>query len=159
MLAFQINIIGLPQLQNSLGDFANRVRDLSPAFESIHQDFLRIEEEQFAGKGVGPSGPWPALSKEYAAWKVAHGFGTDILVLTGALKRSLTEDGGDHIKEIRPQEAKFGTRNLFPSGWSSGAVHQVARGKGRPARPSIDISERNAEDWKRMIEDYIYGGK
>lgn len=66
-----------------------------PVLTVIGQVHRKQELRIFATQGTaGASGAWPKLSPAYAKRKRKAGFGSRILVRTGAMKATLTQAGG-----------------------------------------------------------------
>jgi len=165
MLHFEVEILGQQIIDRQLSRLAERVSDLSPAFQSIYESFLEIEGETFASEGRVSK--WAALSEDYAEWRGATG---PILQLEGALRRSLAERSGPgHICEIGPQEAKFGTSLETKSGYGLGRTHYTGYtvkypygNKGAkpvkvPARKAIELTEGDKSEWVRILQRHIMG--
>lgn len=87
-----VEITGLKQAQDRIGDVANRAREPLPApvARQVLRELQASERRRFAtGRG------WRKLTPRWVAYKRTHGFDTRKLVMTGGLERSLTHGGGD----------------------------------------------------------------
>src|SRR4030042_806076 len=127
MLVVKVDVFGDIVLARALSRFGENVRDFSPVLEEIHQAFIRIEQEQFDTQG-GRSEAWAPLSLNYSQWKQKYFPGQPILVLTGALRREMTNP----LTEITPR-----TLRMSPSNDLKAIFHQRGR-MDMPARPVID---------------------
>jgi hypothetical protein len=111
LFRFTFQVDRAKQVDVLLGTLKTAVGDLTPVWRDIHQDFIQGEQEQFDSEGNSGSGGWAALSPPYAAWKSMVAPGAPILVLSGALRGSLTD--GRHSDAIyQPQRlgVTMGTR-------------------------------------------------
>lgn len=117
---FSYSIKNDRELNAALKDAGRRVKDLSRAFREIARDWRKSNKTQFSLKG---SGLYPPLSPKYKAWKKKKTGIRRILVLSGALKRSLTVRGGDNVAEVEKRSLTFGTKVPYS------AVHQFGSAK------------------------------
>jgi phage gpG-like protein len=140
----EFTVFGERQLARALSRFGEGVRDVRPAWEDMANEFIRIEREQFVSSG-GRSGGWRPLSPAYAASKPA---GRPIMVLSGDLRRSLTQQGGQNIREIRPEEMRLGTRVPY-------AIFHQQGTRRMPARRVVDLSEDDRRNWVRILQRYF----
>lgn len=104
-----------------------------------------FEKQQPRGEGE----KWKPLSDRYKAWKSSHFPGTPILVRTGELKRSMTQEGAPgNITLISKTGAVFGTSISY------GIYHDSdqPRDSGLPRRNFSDPSDRRMMIWIGQIE-------
>jgi phage gpG-like protein len=139
------------QLERTIDRTLDALDDASPAWEVIATSFQRAERRQFATEGAYASGGWAPLSPKYAAWKERHYPGQPILVLTGDLKRSLTERPFG-IEVIEPQRMRIG------SDVEHGAYHQGGGGN-LPRRRPVELTESLRRSWVKTIQRWIVTGK
>lgn len=152
----RFEVAGVLQLSRILSRFADGVEDLEPAFEQIADDFLEIEQRQFESEGSSGSGGWQELAPSTRAQKARRYPGRRILVASGRMEKSLTERGGEHIRELSPLELRLGSSVTSDSGFPYPLAHQ--RGWGNlPTRPPIQLSEANRREWTRFVQRYLVG--
>jgi phage gpG-like protein len=153
MVEFSISTVGQERFVRGFNRYVEDIHDFSEVFEMLYKDFQTIEKEQFDSEG-GRSEKWKALSPSYAVWKVRHHPGKPILVLSGALRRSLTEGSGETGNAIKiidgvGKKASFGTLNRLAE------YHQ--NGMGRlPVRKVVDLKEEDKIRWGRTIQTWAY---
>ena len=140
---------GDTQLDRVIDRMADRVDDASPAFEAMADRFAAAEQAQFASQGGFGGGGWAPLSPAYAAWKASRG-GGPILVLTGALKGSLTSRPFG-VETISNKQAVFGTAVAYAG------YHQSGTSK-MPARPPVKLPESERREWMKIMQRFIVTG-
>jgi len=170
MLELSIQVTGVEPTLMRLSRLAERVGDLSSAFESIHADFLEVERTQFDAEGA--VSPWAQLTDDYVAWKSKRTTSTKILQFDRALERSLTSGSdANHIVDIGQSEARFGTNLITESGYGLGRLHQEGftakypygnkniPSKKVPSRKPIDLSEETLQRWVKIIQGFVMESK
>jgi len=100
----------LPQFRNALGQFTAKIRDFTPLWPEVAEQFWDDVQKNIDRQGSFVGG-WRALSPAYAAWKRSHVGHTKIMVLTGALQRSLDMGGPGNITDISRGELRLGSRD------------------------------------------------
>lgn len=83
---------------------------------------------------------WQPLSPKYAAWKQKKGYSPDILILTGALRRSINISA-------TAREARVFT------GMKYGPIHQVG-GSQIPARPFMVVQDEDISNIEDIFQRY-----
>jgi len=63
--------------------------------------------EVFDSKGSVIGEPWVPLSRKHLAWKLKHNFPADILIMTGAMKKSFWTQVADQYAVIGNSAAYF----------------------------------------------------
>ena len=162
----QFDVLGVKQVNRSLMSSADAVKDLSPVWDDIYDDFLKREGDVFSsegnvgsksrefGVGAGKWGPWEPLNKIYAARKLAKGFGSKILVRTGRLRDSLTSRGhGDAVFGPQLLRVAMGTRTPY-AGYHQGNKDFVDTGK-IPRREPVRVGEAQVRFWMRLIHKFV----
>ena len=155
----QFDILGVKQVNRSLMLSADAIKDLSPVWDDIYDDFLQRSGDVFSSEGNvgsksrelggGSWGPWAPLNPIYAAQKLARGFGSKILVRTGRLRDSLTSRGSaDAVFQPQPLRLAVGTKTPYAG------YHQVGTAK-MPRREPVRITEPQARFWVRLIQKFI----
>lgn len=124
--------------------------DFRPTFKVIgigYQKEVKAIFEKQQPRAVGLR--WAPLSATYAAWKEIHYPGAPILVRTGKLKRSMTEQGSEgNITLIGSTSAVFGSYIPY------GRYHDEGTQR-LPKRNFSEPSERRFAIWKQQIRDDI----
>src|SRR4051794_22533096 len=97
VMSITIEAFGEVELQRTLVRIEKCVEDPRPAFNTIHDQFLILEEEQFEGQGKF-SGGWAPLADSTVAAKAMLGLDPRILFATEDLFKSLTDKSSeDHV--------------------------------------------------------------
>lgn len=152
MTVVVIETLGIPVLQRKLRGMAERSEDVAPAFEIIATDIYRIEEQVFLSQGRRGGGSWQFLQPETLERKLARGGSPLILIDTGNLMESVTEEGGENVLEIGPDTLVFGTTHPAARSMQFGDEE-----RGIPARPFFNFTEFDRQRWARIIRDWIAG--
>lgn len=120
--------------------------DLRPIFKAVGISYRREVKAIFERKQPrDPKYKWAPLSERYKKWKEAHYPGRPILVLTGKLKKSMTELGSDgNFQEIGKESAVFGSTVTY------GYFHD----EGTDVLPQRNFSIPN-DRRKKILEDQI----
>lgn len=147
MVTIQIETIGDERFVRGFNRFLDEIKDFSPVFELLWDDFTEINKKNFDRQGTPER--WKPLSEDYAAWKAKVRPGRPILVFDGNLRASLTGLSPDTIKKIGKTEAEFGTTLPYAP------YHQ--RGSGRlPRRKPVQIAEPDKMRWSKIIHRWAY---
>lgn len=145
MSRFTIEVDGQAEFSRAFNRGVDRIKDLSPIWEEVKQEFFEIQREQFTSEGAaGAAGKWQELSPAYAEVKAQKWGSKPILQASGRLYTSLTQEGGDNVSDIRKQEASFGT--VVPYA----LAHQ--RGNRVPKREVISFSEKQKNRLMKRIQ-------
>lgn len=149
-MAFDLNIqvSGGEQVQLGFSRFAESIKDWSPVFQDIAADFHEMERRQFDSEGGYASGGWKPLSKTYAEWKAKNYPGNKILVLSGLMKESLTDNNPWTIEDIQALQAEFGTR--IP--W---AIYHQNGGRKIPQRQIVFLTQADQTRWIKLIHAWL----
>jgi phage gpG-like protein len=124
-----------------LTELAKRGEDPRPAFRQIVEEMRSAEGEWFGSDGAGT---WPKLADSTLEAKRRAGFPTDVLVATGALRRSLTVKRGKGAqRSITKRQMRFGTKVYY------GKFHD--QGSGVAKRPILVPMDAKAR--RRMVAD------
>lgn len=134
---------GVTQMSRSMSRFADSLKDFTPVFEQISENFKAIEREQFNTEG-GRVSNWTPLSEDYAEWKSLHFPGKPILQASGALMASLT-GGTNFIKRITSSEMTIGSSD------PKAIFHQRGTQK-MPKREVIKLVEDDKRTWMKILQ-------
>lgn len=146
-VTLEIETLGTERFVRGFNRYVAQMKDFTPIFEEILEDFRRREEEIFAGEGVPKS--FAPLSPAYAAWKEMNYPGQPIMQLRGPLKASLIGKADGTVLKIAPLEAEFGTSVPYAH------RHQMGTG-GMPKREVVQLTEEDKTRWARMIHEWSY---
>jgi phage gpG-like protein len=150
VFVLKFSVAGQDQVLRTFSRWTEGLSDFSPALEDIADDFLKLEQTQFAGEGKSGSGGWKALSPDYAAWKAVNYPGAKILERDGWLRDSLTvKDAPFQIREITATQAELGTSVSY------GIYHQMGTRK-MPARPPVELSASDQNRWGKLVHEFLY---
>ena len=148
MLEFTFNVIPDEiQFKRAFQRFGDGIKDLTPAFEVIADNFYEGERQQFASQGQSGSGGWAALSPKYAARKRIQYPGKGILEATGALRESLSSRGGGSFV-MEPLQLGMGASVEYA------AYHQTGTPK-MPRRAPIELTETQKRKWSKAIHTHL----
>ncbi len=142
----KLEVDGKPEFDRIFHRLDARVKDLTPIWDDVRDQFWEFEKEQFASEGsAGRSGRWAALSKTYAERKRKMYGAKPILERTGRLRRSMIGQTGDTVYRANETEMHVGT-NVPYSGF-----HQRGTSK-MPARPPISFSGSQKHRMMKTIQ-------
>jgi phage gpG-like protein len=124
--------------------------DLRPSLKVIGIGYRKEVDQIFSKqqpRGIGLR--WPPLSEKYAEWKEKRFPGRPLLVRTGALKESMTQEGAQgNITAISKTSAIFGTSIHY-------GIYHDKGGSKIPKRNFSEPSERRRLIWLDQIEKDI----
>lgn len=133
-----------------------RANNLMPVWPKVGSYLSRSNRKQFTSRGLYYGTPWKPLQPEYALWKLHHGYGRRPLVLSGAMKTSLTSRPMS-VERYHRQSAEYGTNNRLA------VFHQYGtRRHGKraiPARPMMKVTPLVRRDIRDIIKTYVTTGK
>lgn len=133
-----------------------RSADPSPAWPRVGSYLSNTSYRQFVTKGSYYGTPWKPLKPDYAHWKLQHGYGRTMLVLTGKLKASLVSRPMS-VEEYRGKSAVFGTDNRLA------VFHQYGTHRNGkpvlPARPIVVVTSKISKDIQDIFTEYILTGR
>ena len=148
-MRLSFDFYGDQQVDRTLARVQDDINDFRPAWEAIADDFVSIEQAQFASQGATGSGGWAPLSPIYAAWKARHYPGKPTLERTGQLKASLTG---------RP----FGVERIDPKSMAVGSdvdyglFHQQGTER-MPRRRPVELTEINRRMIVKRAQQHAFG--
>lgn len=149
---------GLDKVTDAYRERAERMQDLSPVFEAGDKYFRAEMDEQFRTQGAFLQGgqQWRPLNPDYAKRKHAK-YGVPpapfgILWREGRLHRGLTQEGGEHVKQITATSAVYGTTVPY------GKYHQKG-GPKLPQRKIIIVRDRFRAFMQRTLWAYVLRGR
>lgn len=150
MFVLKFSVAGQTEVMRTIERWNTGLSDFSPALEKIADDFLKLEQTQFATEGKTGSGGWKALSPDYAAWKAINYPGAKILERDGWLRDSLTvKDAPFQVREISPTEAVLGSSLNY-------AIYHQTGTRKMPARPPIELSASDQDRWGKLVHEWLY---
>ena len=145
-----LEAFGEVQLDRELMRISRNAADMRPAFDSIHQDVLKDDREQFSSEGGRFSGGWRPLAASTVAAKARGGFDLRILHRTLRLRNSLTQPGhADHIYQTTADEMHFGSRVPY------GVFHQL--GRGVPRRRPFELDTAARREIMKHLQRHLLG--
>jgi phage gpG-like protein len=143
-----------PESQKILENLARAGKiDLRPTLNIIGKGYRKevamiFGHQQPRGDGM----KWPQLSEKYAEWKEKHFPGKPLLVRTGTLRSSMTEENAQGgINLIGKSSAVFGSSIRY------GVYHDSnePRKSNLPRRNFSEPSERRLKIWEQQLRDDI----
>lgn len=162
MMGLTFEIEGVPQMARVLGVTFAKVKNLTPVWDEIADNFVKGEKRLFSREGTAPGwSQWAAVDKVYAAWKQAAGFGSKILTRTKRLGRSLSNRSDkDFIFKAGKKGMEIGTRVLYAKYHQRG-VRGASLGRsgattgGLAKREPIRISSSQRKQWVHLIQKFL----
>ena len=149
MVKISIETVGAERFVRGFNRYVEEIQDFTEIFELLYLDFLEIETRNFSAEGTPAK--WVALSPNYAKWKAKHAPGRPLLVLSGAMRASLTSRTGssDQIRDIngRAKTARFGTADRKAKWHQSGT-------RRMPARPVVQLTDADKQRWAKAIQSW-----
>lgn len=126
---------GLPATAFALQRFGEDLSDFTEFWQEYFlPNWYRTSTTHFETQGASSGAQWPPLSAAYADWKQKHWPGLPILVLSGALRDSLTQQNDSNaVADMTPTQLSMGTRVTYAR------FHQTGT-KYMPARPPLRVS-------------------
>lgn len=145
-MAFQLkwSIQGETQLSRVLLNLDAGTRDLLPAFKDS-ADFLvkQFGNQVFSTQGAAIQERWARLSPYTVAQKARHGYPPDILIRTGAMKRSF-------VSEVTSRSATIGNTAEYFKYHQSNQPRQHL-----PRRVMMKIAEPQKVEIVRIFQAYL----
>ena len=152
MLKMSIQITGADEIVKLLDDVAAKVKDFTPAWNEIRADFYELMAVQFA---IGGRTPWQPLTEQYARWKARVAPGQPIMVLTGAMRDSLTSSSANgSVLSMTPMQMEIGTATASKRGYKYPYAHQKGLGNN-PVRKVIDLPLNTASRWATILNNHV----
>lgn len=146
-----VGLEGLPELLAQFAGVEAGMLDLRQlgAWKGVASEFRKVERELFASEGAsGRSGKWKALKPKYAAQKRKRWGDKGILQASGAMFRSLTSEGGDHVFRESAQEMVIGTRDAK-------AGYHYRGNRNLPQRKPIDPTPEQERQMLQPVRDKL----
>jgi phage gpG-like protein len=147
-LAIRFEQSGAAAVEHELLAFERRLAEPRPALAAVAERMRLLERERFDRQGPG----WAPLAESTLASKSAAGLDPRILHATLALRKSLTEHGGDNVEVITDQGLTFGSSVAY------GAFHRSGTSV-MPARDPMDFSVTNLRSFTLEIQRYAVHGE
>lgn len=155
-IEFRIVVGGVTQMDRFIEVTAKRVDDLRQAWPATDHVFEGIIAGQFETEGQRGGTPWPDLAPSTVEERARLGFGPrgPILQRSGALLRSFLNRNDQHsVSEHDRQRWVRGSSSPHRPD-----VHQTgSRSGGIPARPIIQLTERDRLDLIRPVRNWVVG--
>jgi len=151
MFRVTMEVLGTRELDFAIDGLLRKLDDFSDLWPKLAALFYQIETAQFAGAGIGRSGPWPALSEKYARWKAIHYGGQPLMVRDDHLRASLTNPGSEgSIREETKDTFTIGTAVPYA------IHHQAPERAGRPPRRKVvDFTDEHNVLFAKEFQKYI----
>lgn len=147
-LVIRFTVMGEEVLARALSRFGEGISDFRPAWDSIHLNFIQIEEQQFESEGTRGGALWPPLSPTYAAWKQKYFPGRPLLQLTGTMWGQLAVGTG-LLVEKQPMLLRMVPTVPYAKYHQTGTSHM-------PARKPVVLTEEDKMGWMKILHNYVY---
>jgi hypothetical protein len=152
VMTITIEAFGEVELNRTLLRIEKAAEDMTPAFDSIHTQFLHLEEEQFTSGGKYSSeGHWAPLAPSTVAAKTRAGLDPRILIATEQLYKSLTDaTSPDHIYQVTADTMRIASKIGY------GAYHQSREPRSRlPRRPPVALPDATKKHWVKILQAWL----
>jgi len=125
---------------------------------AIANDFLTIEEDQFAKQGARGTQGWAALKPRTLRNKPP---GLPILQRTGRLEAALASRSGGHLEVVTDSEIQLGVKDAdvpYAKYHQSGTLESRTQRsfspgrRGMPRRPVIETTEQDRRRWLLFVQ-------
>lgn len=152
VIELKVSVIGLTQAIAELTTFSKKISDWVDLWDAI-EDFLSARVEQsFETEGAASgAGRWKPLAPKWARQKAILHPGQGILVATGQMKASLTDEG--HPLALRRRRGKrhfvFGSRDPKVK------IHQEGRGFWLDPRPMLVLTPKDVKALEKEAAGYV----
>lgn len=148
----------IPRASRALDALSTAMRDMRPLWELVSADLTAVEAERWKTKGASRGTPWAELGPRYGALKRWHFGDLPLLVLTGALRRALTErnaPGG--VRRMTQDMFTFGTSLEYAERVQAGTTEDRFIGPpfnitihGHPGRTILDVQSGDESRWNGL---------
>jgi hypothetical protein len=157
-IVIRIATLGETQINRRMLRISERATMAAPALELVHDYLTGVSEGQFETQGAASGHPWAPLvsatreRKERDKDPRVKASGSTILVATGALKRSLVNQGDPNMVHIVTNDTMvYGTKLKY------GQVHQKPPA-GQTRRRPVDLTLENKLVMVKTIQYWIMRG-
>lgn len=150
-MQIEFSIYGEKQVDRELLRHAEVALDATPAFKAVAEKMQEDIKKNFESEGATMAGGWAALKPSTIAFKQAKGIDKGILQETGALMRSLTEEGEGMNLEIDPSGLKMESEVPY------GIFHQKGT-KNMVQRRVVDFTTVQRREYSKIIQRFLVEG-
>lgn len=155
----------LTQATRALDALSRSMRDLRPLWELVSVDFWATGKARFDSKNASRGAQWEPLGPRYGALKRYHYGDLPLLVLSGTLRRSLTQKGAPGgVQRMTPEALTIGTSVEYAERVQLGTTDDVwipapfnITIHGHPARPIVDLQPDDESRWQRLAVEWAEG--
>lgn len=151
-LQLSLKTDGFKECQRYLSDMNTGVKDLSQPLESFGKYMLQKYAKRFETE-MGRDEGWAELAPSTVMDRIRKGYPGEhpILVRTGELKKSYTEEGGfGNVFLVSPNKLEVG------SGLAKASYHHRRGPHGRPARQAAYLTKDDIHELIQLVHTYIY---
>jgi phage gpG-like protein len=122
-----------------------RAADIAPVLELLGHEFEHAEADWFSSHGEGS---WPPLASATRRGKERRRRPTELLVDSGRMLQSLTEETDDSISYVTPSTLVFGTRVPYARYHRDGTTKMPQRD---PLIPALQVEPGAVNELARYI--------
>jgi phage gpG-like protein len=175
LLRFSVGVEGDKNVTRVLGLAAEKVGDLSPAFERMAEVAEAHWNRKFKNRGVDPKAPGDAPWRGYDSEPVYREYKHRRLggQATTAIGRWNPQAGApfaprerlgpsfaltthsEHVREIRPKGMRVGSNVPYAPAFQSGGPPTPFDGVSQPARPVVTANRKLIDTWTRIIHAHV----
>lgn len=146
-LTLEYDVDGVAHVTHELVGMGARALAPEPVLAVLADEMEQIEADLFEAEGYGQ---WPALASSTVAYKAANKLRPEILRATDEMRKSLVEDGLNHIRLIQGSELIFGTSD------PKAIFHKLGT-RRMPRRDPLHVDQLDTRRFSKAIQAYIVG--
>lgn len=149
-----LEAFGEVQFSRELLRIGDNAGDMTPAFDDVHEQFLRVEKSQFSSQGKTSSGGWAPLAPRTVEYKRRAHLDPRILHATLRLRDSLiNKSHADHIYRTSADEMFMGSKVEY------GVHHQFGAPRANvPRRRPIEFTDAFRRRIVKTLQQHLMGG-
>lgn len=151
-MRLDLETFGEKQFSREILRVGANAKDMRPAFDEVHDLFLKVEDQQFSSQGGAYSGGWRPLAPSTRSRKARLNLDPRILHATLRLRKSLTNKTHvDHVYRASADEMFIGSRVPY------GKFHQKGAGN-LPRRRPVEFNDAIRRDILKILQRHLMGG-
>jgi phage gpG-like protein len=148
---------GTETVASNLKDFGDRATDARPAMRKVRTIMEEGQRRNFETSGGYLGESWDELKPGTLARRAQKGQGTQPLVATGALERSLTGGKGRRGSATKTM-ARAGT-SVWYGVFAQAGTKGAGNGASAPKRRIVGLTQKDATKSIRVIEKFLMTGE
>lgn len=148
-MRLDLDTFGETQFSRELLRVGDNAKDMTPAFDAIHELLLETETKQFSTQGSAFSGGWKPLAPSTSWAKIKAGLDLRILHATLRLRDSLTQPNHpDHVYTASGDEMFVGSKVPY------GKFHQTGTER-MPRRRPFQFDDSTRKQIVKLLQRHL----